>query len=173
MDALHQHAITHGADCRQRIRGCLQLADEAALGRAAAGIRTRRCGELEPAASLRDKFSVVGGWLPSLTFALGAMDTPQRSGASRFWKIYGIVMAVDLLVYFLIFYAGRAIPPASPYTSFPGNYGLCLGWIFAHFPAALIYWDRPFLPDSLLWLLAVQDAWLASVIVLWLRRKRR
>ncbi|HXJ57354.1 MAG TPA: DUF6678 family protein [Verrucomicrobiae bacterium] len=34
------------------------------------GQRTRRCSEREPADSLRDKFNVIGGWLPSLTFAL-------------------------------------------------------------------------------------------------------
>ncbi len=32
--------------------------------------RTRRCSEREPADSLRDKSNVIGGWLPSLTFAL-------------------------------------------------------------------------------------------------------
>ena len=31
---------------------------------------TRRCSEREPADSLRDKSNVIGGWLPSLTFAL-------------------------------------------------------------------------------------------------------
>jgi len=37
--------------------------------------RTRRCGESEPADSLRDKSSVSGGWLRSLTFALDAVTT--------------------------------------------------------------------------------------------------
>lgn len=97
-------------------------------------------------------------------------DTPQRSRAGRFLRVYGIIMAVDLLVYLLIFYAGKAIPPASPYTSYPGNYGLCLGWLFAHFPAALIFW-RSSLPDGLIWLLIFQDAWLAAVVLLWRRRK--
>src|SRR6185436_8798485 len=32
--------------------------------------RTRRCSEREPADSLRDESNVIGGWLPSLTFAL-------------------------------------------------------------------------------------------------------
>ena len=37
-------------------------------------IRWRRwCNEREPADALRDKFNVIGGWLPSLTFALGEM----------------------------------------------------------------------------------------------------
>jgi len=98
------------------------------------------------------------------------MDAPQKSSAIRFWKIYGIVMAVDLLLYFLIFYVGRAIPPASPFTSYPGNYGLCMGWLFAHFPMALIFWGSS-LPDSLMWLFIFQDAWLAGLIVLWRRRK--
>jgi hypothetical protein len=31
----------------------------------------RRCSEPEPADSLRDKSNVIGGWLRSLTFALG------------------------------------------------------------------------------------------------------
>jgi len=101
------------------------------------------------------------------------MDTPQKSSASSFWKIYAIVMAVDLLLYFLIFYVGRAIPPASPYTSYPGNYGLCLVWLFAHFPTELIFFATRALPDSLMWLLIFQDAWLAALILLWRRRKAR
>ena len=32
---------------------------------------TRRSSEREPADSLSDKSNVIGGWLPSLTFALG------------------------------------------------------------------------------------------------------
>src|SRR2546427_3534072 len=32
----------------------------------------RRCSEREPADSLRDKSNVIGGWFPSLTFALAA-----------------------------------------------------------------------------------------------------
>ena len=32
--------------------------------------RTKRSSEREPADSLRDKSNVIGGWLPSLTFAL-------------------------------------------------------------------------------------------------------
>jgi hypothetical protein len=34
---------------------------------------SRRCSEREPADSLRDKSNVIGGWLPSLTFALGVV----------------------------------------------------------------------------------------------------
>jgi hypothetical protein len=33
---------------------------------------TRRYSEREPADSLRDKFNVIGGWLPSLTFTFAA-----------------------------------------------------------------------------------------------------
>ncbi len=33
---------------------------------------SRRSSEREPADSLRDKSNIIGGWLPSLTFALGA-----------------------------------------------------------------------------------------------------
>jgi hypothetical protein len=33
--------------------------------------RTKRCSEREPADWLRDKSSVIGGWLPSLTFTFG------------------------------------------------------------------------------------------------------
>jgi hypothetical protein len=90
-------------------------------------------------------------------------NTPQRSRAIQFCRIYGIIIAADLLLYFLIFYVGKAIPPASPYTSYPGNYGLCLGWLFAHFPAALIFWGT-FLPDHFMWLLIFQDAWLVAVV---------
>ena len=34
--------------------------------------RTKRCSEREPADSLGDESNVIGGWLPSLTFALAA-----------------------------------------------------------------------------------------------------
>jgi hypothetical protein len=97
-------------------------------------------------------------------------DTPKRSRAGRFLRVYGIIMAVDLLAYFLIFYVGKAIPPASPYTSYPGNYGLCLGWLVFHFPAALIFLGSS-MPDGLVWLLILQDAWLAAVVLLWKRKK--
>jgi len=33
---------------------------------------TKRGSEREPADSLRDKFNVIGGWFPPLTFALGS-----------------------------------------------------------------------------------------------------
>ena len=79
-------------------------------------------------------------------------------------------MAVDLLLYVLIFYAGRAIPPASPHTSFPGNYGLVMLWLIAHFPAALIFRVARFLPDSLMWILILQDIWLAALIYWWRKR---
>ena len=46
------------------------------LARAAEG-PTRRCSEREPAVSLGDKTSVIGGWLPSLTFALGVSRMRQ------------------------------------------------------------------------------------------------
>jgi hypothetical protein len=105
-----------------------------------------------------------------VSFAFGMTDKPRRSAAIHFCKIYGIILAVDLLAYFLIFYVGKAIPPASPYTSYPGNYGLCLGWLFAHFPAALIFRNSS-LPDHLMWLLVFQDAWMAAVILAWKRRK--
>ena len=36
--------------------------------------RTSRSSEWELADSLRDKFNVIGGWLPSGTFALGEKD---------------------------------------------------------------------------------------------------
>jgi|SRR5882724_10878290 len=97
--------------------------------------------------------------------------TAGGSRAIRFLKIYGIIMAVDLLLYFLIFYIGRAIPPASPYTSYPGNYGLCMGWFFAHFPAAMVFFGGA-LPESLAWLAILQDVWLAALICFWIRRKK-
>ena len=97
-------------------------------------------------------------------------DQATEIGSNQFCKIYGIIMAVDLLVYFRIFYVGKAIPRASPYTSYPGNYGLVLGWLFAHFPTALIFWVSS-LPDRWMWLLIFQDAWLAAVVLAWKRRK--
>ena len=105
--------------------------------------------------------------------SLGFMDTPQKVRPTGFWKIYGLVMAVDLLIYVLIFYLGRAIPPASPATSYPGNYGLALAWLVVHFPAALIFFIRDDLPDNWMWILILQDAWLAAWICLWTRRKTR
>jgi hypothetical protein len=90
--------------------------------------------------------------------------------AIRFCKIYCIIIAADLLLYFLIFYAGRAIPPASPYTSYPGNYGLCMGWFLAHFPTSMVFKDV--LPEKLAFFAVLQDAWLPGLILLWLRRRK-
>jgi len=51
---------------------------------------TRRCSEREPADSLRDEFNVIGGWLPSLTFALASFAhtiyeyQPARKGDALF-----------------------------------------------------------------------------------------
>ena len=36
-----------------------------------ADFQQERCSEREPAESLTDKWNVIGGWLPSLTLALG------------------------------------------------------------------------------------------------------
>jgi Na+-driven multidrug efflux pump len=107
------------------------------------------------------------------TRGIDIVDLSNRSRAISFWKVYGIVMAVDMLLYILIFYAGKAIPPASPDTSFPGNYGLALTWLFAHFPSVLIFYAIRALPDKLFWLLIFQDAWLAGLIHLWRRRRIR
>ena len=96
---------------------------------------------------------------------LGVMDTPPKLPAPRFLKIYGVVMAMDLMVYLLIFYAGRAIPPR-PDTSFPGNFGLCVWWTLAHYPAAWLYYHKQMLPDGLLWVLIFQDALWAGLILL-------
>ena len=100
------------------------------------------------------------------------VNTHQKARVPSFWKIYAIVMAVDLLIYILIFHAGKAIPPASPTTSFPGNTGLVIYWLQAHMPASLIFLKNPTLPESLISLLILQDAWLAGLIYLWKRRTR-
>ncbi|MBI3987921.1 MAG: hypothetical protein HY343_13435 [Lentisphaerae bacterium] len=42
--------------------------------------RTSRCSEREPADSLRDKSNVIGGWLPSLTFALRRRFASSQRG---------------------------------------------------------------------------------------------
>ena len=39
---------------------------------------TRRCSEREPADSLGDKFNARGGWLPSLTYALGIITNTTK-----------------------------------------------------------------------------------------------
>ncbi len=41
------------------------------------GMRTRRSSEREPADSLGDKSNVIGGWLPSLIFALLVVKDAQ------------------------------------------------------------------------------------------------
>jgi len=100
------------------------------------------------------------------------MNKAKTSNAILFWKIYCIIMAADLLLYVAIFYVGRLIPPANAYTSFPGNWGLCICWLLAHFPTERIC-SR--LPDEWLWLLVLQDVWLAALIYgcacLWRMRK--
>jgi hypothetical protein len=98
----------------------------------------------------------------------------SRSGrvGNSFWKICAIVMVVDLLLYVLVFYGGRVIPPASPYTSFPGNYGLILGWALAHYPSMLIFHARV-LPDSMMWILTLHDVWIAGLIYVWRRWQLR
>jgi Na+-driven multidrug efflux pump len=90
----------------------------------------------------------------------------------RVLKLYGIIVFVDLLLYIGIFYCGRAIPPASPYTSYPGNYSLCMGWLLFHLPASFIFFAG-FLPDGLAWLPILQDIWLALFIVWIWRRKNQ
>jgi hypothetical protein len=99
------------------------------------------------------------------------MNTLRTLNSIRFWKIYGIVMAGDVLLYVAIFYFGKAIPPASPYTSYPGNYGLCMGWYLIHFPAAAAYFSEA-LPERLAWLLVLQDVWVPAFVLLWRRRKK-
>lgn len=97
------------------------------------------------------------------------MVVPPRSKTVRFWKIYGLVIAVDLLLYLLIFYVGKAIP-SPPDQSAPGNAGLMVAWALAHMPGTLIF-TKQLLSESFAWLLILQDAWLAGLIYFW-RRKR-
>src|SRR5262245_41547491 len=98
-------------------------------------------------------------WL-ALCLVAGAIASKNwRSGVS-FWKIYGIVMATDLLLYLLIFHGGGAIPPDSPESPV---FGLALGWNFVHFPATLILHTLA-LPDDLMWISILQDAWLVGLI---------
>lgn len=101
---------------------------------------------------------------------MGDMKPPQEPKTISFWKIYGSVMAIDLLLYVLIFYVGRAIASA-PGASSPGNYGLIMYWLRAHFPAARILFATRALSDGLMWILIFQDAWLAGLIYLWRRRR--
>ena len=96
------------------------------------------------------------------------MNALKNPKPISFWKLYGLVMAVDLILYVLVFYAGRGIPSA-PGASSPGNYGLMLHWLDAHRPAALIFYESRALPDSLMWLLIFQDAWVAG-LAYWLVR---
>jgi len=74
--------------------------------------RTRRCSEREPADSLKDEFNVIGGWLPSLTFALYEMSAVL---CSRRWLLASGVLVIVLGAFV-------AIGPASPsghYTADP------------------------------------------------------
>jgi len=61
------------------------------------GCPTRRCSEREPAVQLRNKCSIIGGWLPSLTFSLvlKAMRHPLLSllAAIAFFFLGGMLMA--------------------------------------------------------------------------------
>jgi Na+-driven multidrug efflux pump len=98
------------------------------------------------------------------------MAAPEKPGKAGFWQIYGVVMAIDLLLYILIFYVGKAIP-AAPGTSAPGNMNLVVAWLFVHVPAALIFFTTRALSESLMWLLILQDVWLASLVHLWRRRR--
>lgn len=97
------------------------------------------------------------------------MRSPFKSQSKQLWMIYGIIMAADLLLYFGIFYVGRVIPPAAG-SSYPGNYPLVMGWLIIHFPSALLYFHGV-LPERLLWLLVLQDIWLAAFLYLLIRRK--
>src|SRR5205809_3070301 len=54
--------------------------------------RTKRCSEREPADSLRDKSNVRGGWLPSLTFAFGAISLPRM----RILKVVALVSSLGV-----------------------------------------------------------------------------
>jgi len=58
------------------------------------GCRTKRCSEREPADSLRTKSNILGGWLPSLTFAFGDRRYVKKLTAKQ-WM-------AALLVSFLI-----------------------------------------------------------------------
>ncbi len=54
------------------------------------GIRNaqpERCSEREPADSLRDKSNVIGGWLPSLTFALSCAMYWFEIAGKVDWKL--------------------------------------------------------------------------------------
>ena len=68
---------------------CSSERSRTAVHRKNRGAEQRRCSEPEPADSLRDKSNVIGGWLPSLTFAFGGERTPgclnrrQRRARSR------------------------------------------------------------------------------------------
>ena len=49
------------------------------------GVNTTKCrrrpSEREPTDALRDKFNLIGGWFPSLTYALGGGQVLLRAGA--------------------------------------------------------------------------------------------
>jgi Na+-driven multidrug efflux pump len=96
------------------------------------------------------------------------MNFPKHAQTPSFWKIYAFVMIVDLMLYILVFHVGKAIP-APPDASAPGNMGLIVAWLFAHAPAAFLY-TAQVLSESFLWLLVLQDAWIAGLIYLWRRR---
>jgi hypothetical protein len=45
--------------------------------------RTKRCSEREPAVSIRDKFTAIGGWLSSLTYPLVVIPVSQVKADCR------------------------------------------------------------------------------------------
>jgi hypothetical protein len=69
-------------------------------------MRTRRCSEREPADSLRDRFNIVVGWLPSLTFVLRGITRLENMIAQaktkiRLWQLLLAILAVSFGLAFL------------------------------------------------------------------------
>jgi hypothetical protein len=88
---------------------------------------TRRSSEREPADSLRDKSNVIGGWLPSLTFAFGEdkMKKPDIL-IPRFSLVatVGILLVWSLLLPVVLFF---------PFTGFAPNLGGHQGFPLAYY----------------------------------------
>src|SRR5258708_31638165 len=55
--------------------------------------RTKRCSERKPADSLRNKSNVIGGWLPSLTFALAGKSSVAVKKAIPLLKLASVLAA--------------------------------------------------------------------------------
>lgn len=97
-------------------------------------MRTRRCSEREPADSLREKWNVIGGWLPSLTLSLGkrreaSLRKPAVASYDDNMKILRLALMLICLSVLSPFRAAEAVQePVVVLEPFEPSYGGCYKW---------------------------------------------